>query len=156
MKLLNNPQNIRILKELIFQLKKTHFSTGQRTLIRVHLLPLRSRHVNKKDKISRNQHVRHLPKYQKITTEKINSLSTDTCSICQESLKIGEYYRSLPLCLHIFHKKCIDRWLQNDLEEMRCPLCRKSHRPHSRSTHSSYCINQLPSTYINQLNQQAI
>jgi hypothetical protein len=42
------------------------------------------------------------------------------CYICYEAYKAGEYQRPLP-CGHVFHKKCIDKWLKTTIT---CPLCR--------------------------------
>lgn len=43
------------------------------------------------------------------------------CSICQENYKKNEIIRELP-CKHLFHRRCIDRWLLN--ESSKCPNCR--------------------------------
>lgn len=43
------------------------------------------------------------------------------CNICFQQFKVGEYKRKLPNCKHIYHKKCIDKWLKID---SRCPICR--------------------------------
>jgi hypothetical protein len=78
----------------------------------------------------RNRHVEHLPSYQKITNaEIVEKLGNEICTICHGDFSLGEYYRELPLCGHIFHKKCVDKWLKKDVIEMRCPLCRTSHSP---------------------------
>ena len=50
------------------------------------------------------------------------------CSICCENVKSNEFLRNLP-CKHKFHKKCVDKWLNNLLkksENASCPLCRKN------------------------------
>lgn len=50
------------------------------------------------------------------------------CSICCENVKSNEFLRNLP-CKHKFHKKCVDKWLNNLLkksENTSCPLCRKN------------------------------
>ena len=113
---------------------------NNKTLIRIHLM-----HQNKLESNKRNKHVSHLPKYQKIKdldTKCSNLICSDTkcsdtkcsdtkcsnliCSICQDNFTKGEYFRELPICKHIYHKKCIDKWFLTDLE-MRCPMCRTSH-----------------------------
>ena len=61
-----------------------------------------------------------LGKYKKIGVDDILVAENNSCSICCEVYKPGEYKREL-CCSHIFHKKCIDKWLcGND----NCPMCR--------------------------------
>ena len=50
-------------------------------------------------------------------------LENVACTICLENFKIGEGKRMLP-CSHIFHKKCIDRWIKYNKPE--CCLCRQN------------------------------
>mmetsp|Transcript_179825 Transcript_179825/g.437559 ORF Transcript_179825/g.437559 Transcript_179825/m.437559 type:complete len:101 (+) Transcript_179825:2-304(+) len=40
------------------------------------------------------------------------------CVICHESMTSGDEVRPLP-CLHLFHRACIDRWLE---VKASCPL----------------------------------
>lgn len=51
-----------------------------------------------------------------IISEKLD----DKCSICLEKYKEKEILRKLS-CEHIFHYKCIDKWLEN---QYKCPICR--------------------------------
>lgn len=44
----------------------------------------------------------------------------DDCAICLDGFKAKQRCRELP-CGHIFHKKCVDRWLKKN---PRCPICR--------------------------------
>ena len=61
-------------------------------------------------------------KHLKLKKIKENDILTETvCSICLENYKKNEFYRVLN-CNHIFHKKCIDRWLKKD--HLNCPMCR--------------------------------
>lgn len=48
-------------------------------------------------------------------------LATDECSICLDSIRVGDYMRKLP-CGHMFHATCVEKWL---LHAHRCPLCNK-------------------------------
>jgi len=75
---------------------------------------------------SRRERLQHLPTYTKIKTE--DPLLLTTCEICFENYKLNEYKRCLPDCPHIFHKKCIDKWL-SICPTMSCPICRKSYLP---------------------------
>ena len=45
----------------------------------------------------------------------------DYCHICMDEYKYGEFKRTLPKCLHHYHKKCIDKWLK---KKASCPICR--------------------------------
>lgn len=48
------------------------------------------------------------------------------CCICCENVKTNEYIRELN-CGHVFHKKCIDKWLLSSMKEketVSCPICR--------------------------------
>ncbi|CAH8392901.1 unnamed protein product [Eruca vesicaria subsp. sativa] len=62
-------------------------------------------------------------------------LISDTCAVCLGDLEDGDEVRELRNCSHVFHRECIDRWLDyeccggddNDGEEdnhRTCPLCR--------------------------------
>ncbi|KAJ3692168.1 hypothetical protein LUZ60_012518 [Juncus effusus] len=67
--------------------------------------------------------------YQKTDPEKNNE-----CSICISALEDGESVREMPVCKHLFHKDCIDRWLQNHVT---CPICRAIIEPLTRSSASA-------------------
>ncbi|KAB1216743.1 hypothetical protein CJ030_MR4G003867 [Morella rubra] len=43
-------------------------------------------------------------------------------AIVFRDIEVGEIARSLPRCHHVFHLKCVDKWL---LEHVSCPLLRK-------------------------------
>jgi hypothetical protein len=121
-------------------------NNNNKTLVRIHLIPLNSKN-HKYDNVNnsvlypknvikqkRNIHVSHLPKYKKITNNNIyecpitkKHLRCNICSICQNDFIKGEYIRELPICQHIYHKKCIDKWFSKDLKNMRCPICRECH-----------------------------
>uniref|UniRef100_A0A7C9CUQ4 RING-type domain-containing protein n=1 Tax=Opuntia streptacantha TaxID=393608 RepID=A0A7C9CUQ4_OPUST len=44
------------------------------------------------------------------------------CAVCLYELCRGEEIRWLCNCKHIFHRDCLDRWM--DLDHRTCPLCR--------------------------------
>eukprot|EP00249_Psilotum_nudum_P001871 c14608_g1_i2 orf=366-908(+) len=46
------------------------------------------------------------------------------CAVCLCDFHEGQEVRQLPCCWHVFHKDCIDRWLDHDQNS--CPLCRSS------------------------------
>ena len=60
-------------------------------------------------------------------TEKLESsrrkISTDNFSLCSICLEKGSMEIAETICKHIFHTKCIDKWLS---ENKRCPLCREN------------------------------
>ncbi len=63
-------------------------------------------------------YVQHLPPYKRCGTV----YAGHECVICTENLQSREYYRKLP-CEHVFHKRCIDRWITR---QPTCPTCRAS------------------------------
>lgn len=58
-----------------------------------------------------------------IPRKKFNTIKTEIscCYVCLEHFLNDEYVRLLE-CEHMFHDKCIDKWLDN---KMNCPTCRK-------------------------------
>ncbi|GAA0160251.1 hypothetical protein LIER_16845 [Lithospermum erythrorhizon] len=46
------------------------------------------------------------------------------CAVCLYEFRDDEEIRILKNCQHIFHKNCIDCWMDHDRRT--CPLCRKS------------------------------
>lgn len=42
------------------------------------------------------------------------------CTICLGDFAVGETLKTIP-CLHVYHSKCIDRWLSEDNS---CPICK--------------------------------
>jgi len=49
-----------------------------------------------------------------------NNIIDDVCSICLEEFKYDEELKKLK-CDHIFHKDCLEPWLNNN---NKCPICR--------------------------------
>ena len=71
--------------------------------------------------------LKDLGKYKKLKKNNKILLNKEKCPICLEFFKEKEYIRKLPVCCHVYHKKCIDNWLKND-ESKSCPLCKKSYQ----------------------------
>ncbi|XP_050204652.1 E3 ubiquitin-protein ligase RHA2B-like [Mercurialis annua] len=44
------------------------------------------------------------------------------CAVCLSEFGDGDYVRKLVKCKHVFHRDCVDKWLQQYLAT--CPLCR--------------------------------
>ena len=57
-----------------------------------------------------------------ITDDPLLTSDSRVCSICLDDFKPGEFYRTLPLCSHVFHKKCCDKWFRAG--NLSCPYCR--------------------------------
>ncbi|XP_022752022.1 probable E3 ubiquitin-protein ligase XERICO [Durio zibethinus] len=58
-------------------------------------------------------------RYSRRPTSRVDQ--SNECAVCLSELEEGEKVRRLK-CKHIFHKDCLDRWLQQYLAT--CPLCR--------------------------------
>lgn len=56
---------------------------------------------------------------KKIPTIKIVEID-DECVVCLETFKLEEEVKKLP-CNHIYHIKCLEKWMQNSTT---CPKCR--------------------------------
>lgn len=69
---------------------------------------------------SRGASQRHIDRLPVSTVQ--NDVSDETCSICLEMPRAGEAIRHL-LCMHKFHKDCIDPWLSR---QATCPICKSS------------------------------
>ncbi|XAR55080.1 hypothetical protein NMG60_11030462 [Bertholletia excelsa] len=46
----------------------------------------------------------------------------ESCAVCLYEFTGGDEVRRLPNCPHIFHRSCVDRWM--DHGRLTCPLCR--------------------------------
>ncbi|XVE64572.1 hypothetical protein DITRI_Ditri07aG0111100 [Diplodiscus trichospermus] len=44
------------------------------------------------------------------------------CTVCLESMEKSDEIRELCKCYHVFHKECLDRWVNEG--QVTCPLCR--------------------------------
>ncbi|KAJ9693285.1 hypothetical protein PVL29_012156 [Vitis rotundifolia] len=51
----------------------------------------------------------------------------ENCAVCLNDFEVGEKIRWLTNCKHIFHRSCLDRWMDHD--QKTCPLCRTSFVP---------------------------
>nr|GME16516.1 E3 ubiquitin-protein ligase RHA1B-like [Ipomoea batatas] len=48
----------------------------------------------------------------------------ESCAVCLCEYESGDEIRRLRNCSHIFHRRCLDRWIDNGRNT--CPLCRAS------------------------------
>ena len=63
-----------------------------------------------------------LPKKRRMNATRLRALSKDErCSICLEAYALNESISDLKPCRHLFHHKCIARWLR---KKNSCPMCR--------------------------------
>ncbi|KAI9109816.1 hypothetical protein K1719_018857 [Acacia pycnantha] len=51
----------------------------------------------------------------------------ESCAVCLYEFECEEEIRCLTNCKHIFHRPCLDRWMDHD--QKTCPLCRTSFVP---------------------------
>ncbi|KAK9716616.1 hypothetical protein RND81_06G245600 [Saponaria officinalis] len=49
------------------------------------------------------------------------------CAVCLYEYEEGEEIRRMRNCQHMFHRSCVDRWIEHDKDT--CPLCRKPFVP---------------------------
>ncbi|KAL2902575.1 E3 ubiquitin-protein ligase RHA1B [Bienertia sinuspersici] len=58
-------------------------------------------------------------KFAEIAT---GSRQPEQCAVCLNEFRNHEEIRRLTNCRHIFHRVCVDRWMDHD--QITCPLCR--------------------------------
>ncbi|CAL5367587.1 unnamed protein product [Camellia sinensis] len=51
----------------------------------------------------------------------------ESCAVCLYEFDGGDEIRRLTNCRHIFHRSCLDRWMDHD--QRTCPLCRTQFIP---------------------------
>ncbi|KAJ4813952.1 RING/U-box superfamily protein [Rhynchospora pubera] len=69
-----------------------------------------------------DESLKKLPCHE-ITNERPGMHGEDlSCTICLQDIVTGETVRTLPLCSHTFHLRCIDKWL---VANSTCPVCRQ-------------------------------
>ncbi|XP_055803075.1 E3 ubiquitin-protein ligase RHA2B-like [Solanum dulcamara] len=59
------------------------------------------------------------------------------CSICLESMEQDEEVRELITCSHVFHRGCLDTWVNDG--HVTCPLCRCMLLPPKLTSFRSNC-----------------
>ncbi|KAK7394737.1 hypothetical protein VNO78_15274 [Psophocarpus tetragonolobus] len=56
--------------------------------------------------------------------------SPSGCAVCLSEFSAEEEIRCMANCKHIFHRACVDRWIDHD--QKTCPLCRTPFVPHHK------------------------
>mgnify|MGYP001166723081 CR=1 FL=1 len=78
--------------------------------------------------IKNNVYNRRRRTFNRINIDSLNTiilceqLSDNICSVCLDEFKDGDTIKKLN-CNHIFHKDCLEPWLNNNRN---CPLCRQN------------------------------
>ncbi|KAI4328821.1 hypothetical protein L6164_021147 [Bauhinia variegata] len=61
-------------------------------------------------------------KFGELVTAAGAEYTPESCAVCLYEFEGDEEIRCLTNCKHIFHRACLDRWLDHD--QKTCPLCR--------------------------------
>uniref|UniRef100_G3PYX2 Ring finger protein 150a n=1 Tax=Gasterosteus aculeatus aculeatus TaxID=481459 RepID=G3PYX2_GASAC len=67
----------------------------------------------------------------------------DNCAVCIEGYKPNDVVRILP-CRHIFHKHCVDPWLQ---DHRTCPMCKMNILKALGIPLNADCLDDVPPDY---------
>lgn len=93
------------------------------------LLPLLLRHRRHSHRLHHlhpssgfsSKQLKKLPQFRFSHEMKSVGSDSDSCVICLDGFKKGQWCRSLVGCGHLFHRKCLDGWL---IKVAACPICR--------------------------------
>ncbi|KAK6493171.1 RING finger protein 150a [Huso huso] len=67
----------------------------------------------------------------------------DNCAVCIEGYKPNDVVRILP-CRHLFHKNCVDPWLQ---DHRTCPMCKMNILKALGIPPNADCVDDIPPDY---------
>jgi predicted RNA-binding Zn-ribbon protein involved in translation (DUF1610 family) len=70
-----------------------------------------------------------MEKINKVFFKENDSIGNDSnvCTICFEEIQTREHKVKLKKCNHIFHKKCLNKYLKETLLNFKCPNCKKDY-----------------------------
>ncbi|XP_061361227.1 brassinosteroid-responsive RING protein 1-like [Gastrolobium bilobum] len=71
------------------------------------------------------------------------------CAVCLSEFSGEEEIRCMANCKHIFHRVCVDRWIDHD--QKTCPLCRTHFVPHHKM--ASYYQRLWTASGVSEFNQ---
>lgn len=57
----------------------------------------------------------------------VSDSAPESCAVCLYEFEDDDEIRRLTNCRHIFHRSCLDRWMDHD--QKTCPLCRTAFIP---------------------------
>ncbi|XP_074378476.1 brassinosteroid-responsive RING protein 1-like [Apium graveolens] len=69
-----------------------------------------------------SQAVEAIKKQLPVTEYKLSDKKKDHCAVCLNAMEAKQLTRELRNCSHVFHKQCVDAWIDNN--NVTCPLCR--------------------------------
>jgi len=101
-------KSLPIIKDIILDLSNN--SDNEDTLIEI---------VNM-EKVNR--------KFFKEKTQNIKCKKKLFCTICQNNLKKGEHKVKLCNCGHVFHRKCLSKYMKIKKTNFECPNCKESYK----------------------------
>lgn len=70
-----------------------------------------------------------MDKINKVFFKENDGINNDLnkCTICLEDIKRKEHKIKLKKCNHVFHKKCLNKYLKQTLLNFKCPNCKKDY-----------------------------
>ncbi|KAE8687887.1 hypothetical protein F3Y22_tig00111008pilonHSYRG00337 [Hibiscus syriacus] len=68
-----------------------------------------------------SKQLKKLPQFRFSQETKSAHSKSDSCAICLDGFRQGQWCRNLVGCGHLFHRKCLDSWL---IKVTSCPICR--------------------------------
>ncbi|KAJ8900526.1 hypothetical protein K2173_025303 [Erythroxylum novogranatense] len=66
-------------------------------------------------------------KFEELVSGIVEGDPPESCAVCLYEFEGGDEIRRLKNCKHIFHRACLDPWMDHDNNT--CPLCRTSFVP---------------------------
>ncbi|XP_057977880.1 brassinosteroid-responsive RING protein 1-like [Malania oleifera] len=73
----------------------------------------------------------------------------ESCAVCLYEFEGDEEIRRLTNCRHIFHRSCLDRWVDHD--QRTCPLCRTPFIPDDMQetfNQRLWAASEIPDSYL--------